>query len=141
MFKWLKKKCDAVVNKLKTITWSVAFKRFLAVPLLAVFGYDIHVMANSPSFAHFMGISIDLVLMMWWVEWLLDGDKTVIDLDVFNRHWLGRLLLVLLFLIALPAILILAVVTWFILEFIPEVSRDFKLTVREMWDFIKTGNH
>ncbi|QIG66524.1 hypothetical protein OWB_000017 [Vibrio phage OWB] len=141
MFKWLKKKYDAVVNKLKTVTWSVAFKRFLAVPLFAVLGYDIHVMVNSPSFAHFMGISIDLVLMMWWVEWLLDSDKTVLDLEVFNKRWPGRLLLVLLFLAALPAILILAVATWFILEFIPEVSRDFKLTVREMWDFIKTGNH
>lgn len=141
MFKWLKKKFNELVNKYKDTNVGVAFKRFLAVPLLAVFGYDIYVMVNSPSFAHFMGISIDLVLMMWWVEWLLGGDKTVLDLDVFNKHWFGRLLLVLLFLVALPAILILAVVTWFILEFIPEVSRDFKLTVREMWDFIKTGNH
>ncbi|CAB3563592.1 hypothetical protein EHFPEHOM_00021 [Vibrio phage vB_Vc_SrVc9] len=140
MFKWLKKKYDAVVNKLKTITWSVAFKRFLGVPLLAVVGYDVHVMVGAPSLGHFMALSIDLVIIAWWYEWLMSHNKTVFDIELLNKNKLTRAVMVLLFVAALPAILILIAVTWLLTEFIPDTFRDFKDMAKDMWEYIKTGD-
>ncbi|USL89871.1 hypothetical protein [Vibrio phage vB_VpaP_C2] len=140
MFKWLKKKYDAVVNKLKTITWSVAFKRFLGVSLLAITGYDIHVMVSAPSLGHFMALSIDLVLIAWWYEWLTNHDKTVFDIEWLSKNKLTRAVMVLLFVTALPAILILIAMTWLLTEFIPDTFRDFKGMAKDMWEYIKTGD-
>ncbi|UUW39459.1 hypothetical protein vBVpaP1701_26 [Vibrio phage vB_VpaP_1701] len=140
MLKWLKKKCNEVVDKFKSVNVGVAFKRFLAVPLLAVIGYDIHVMAATPSVGHFMALSIDLVLVAWWYEWLNGQGKTVFDIELLNKYKLCRTLLALLFILALPALLILVALTWFVVEFVPETFRDFKGLASDMWNYIKTGD-
>ncbi|UPO38828.1 hypothetical protein GHSM17_28 [Vibrio phage vB_VpaP_GHSM17] len=140
MFKWLKKKCNEVVDKFKSVNVGVAFKRFLAVPLLAVIGYDIHAMAVAPSIGHFMALSIDLVLVAWWYEWLHGYDKTVFNIELLDKSKLCRILMVLLFIMALPSLLILIAVTWFITEFIPDTFREFKGMAKEMLNYIKTGD-
>lgn len=140
MFKWLKKKCNEVVNKFKSANVGVAFKRFLAVPLLAVIGYDIHAMVVAPSVGHFMAFSIDLVLVAWWYEWLNGQGKTVFDIELLNKSKLCRILLALLFILALPSLLILVAATWFIVEFLPDTFRDFKGLASDMWNYIKTGD-
>ncbi|QIW87165.1 hypothetical protein [Vibrio phage vB_VpP_FE11] len=140
MLKWLKKKCNEVVDKFKSVNVGVAFKRFLAVPLLAVIGYDIHAMAVAPSVGHFMALSIDLVLVAWWYEWLDGHGKSVFDIELLNKSKPCRILMVLLFIVALPSLLILVAATWFIVEFIPDTCRDLKGLVKDMWDFIKTGD-
>ncbi|QXV72163.1 HAMP domain-containing protein [Vibrio phage vB_VpP_DE10] len=140
MLKWLKKKCNEVVDKFKSVNVGVAFKRFLAVPLLAVIGYDIHAMAVAPSVGHFMALSIDLVLVAWWYEWLNGQGKTVFDIELLGKSKLCRILMVLLFILALPSLLILIFVTWFIMEFVPDTYRDFKDMAKDTLYYIKTGD-
>lgn len=140
MLKWLKKKCNEVVDKFKSVNVGVAFKRFLAVPLLAVIGYDIHAMAVAPSVGHFMALSIDLVLVAWWYEWLNGSTATVFDIEVINKYKLCRILMALLFIVALPSLLILVAATWFITEFVPGTFRDFKGLAKDMWAYVKTGD-
>ncbi|QYW05857.1 hypothetical protein [Vibrio phage vB_VpP_NS8] len=140
MLKWLKKKCNEVVDKFKSVNVGMAFKRFLAVPLLAVIGYDIHAMAVAPSVGHFMALSIDLVLVAWWYEWLNGQGKTVFDIELLGKSKLCRILMVLLFILALPSLLILIFVTWFIMEFVPDTYRDFKDMAKDMLYYIKTGD-
>lgn len=140
MLKWLKKKFNESVDKFKSVNVGVAFKRFLAVPLLAVIGYDIHAMAVAPSVGHFMALSIDLVLVAWWYEWLNGQGKTVFDIELLGKSKLCRILMVLLFILALPSLLILIFVTWFIMEFVPDTYRDFKDMAKDMLYYIKTGD-
>ncbi|HCH1552461.1 TPA: hypothetical protein NKQ30_004489 [Vibrio parahaemolyticus] len=140
MLKWLKKKFNEIVDKFKSVNVGVSFKRFLAVPLLAVIGYDIHAMAVAPSVGHFMALSIDLVLVAWWYEWLNGQGKTVFDIELLGKSKLCRILMVLLFILALPSLLILIFVTWFIMEFVPDTYRDFKDMAKDMLYYIKTGD-
>lgn len=131
MFKKLK-------DKFKAIDWKLAGKRFLGLPLLALVGYDIHSMVVDPSFAHFMGLSIDVVLVAWWLELLFSPDDYRWEKH-FDGNMATRILFVALFLFALPALVVLATATWFITEFIPDTWREGKELCKELYWYIKTG--
>lgn len=131
MFKKLK-------DKLKAVDWKLAGKRFLGLPLLALIGYDIHAMVVDPSFSHFMGLSIDVVLVAWWVEFVYSHNGIIWE-KCFDRHIATRILFVGMFLFALPALLILGFGTWLITKFIPDAWRETKDVCKEMFQYIKTG--